>query len=342
MQRTGPVSRILRAIPGRQRFAASLRKRVAGSKSLATVLAWSASNLEHENFNMKTVAGDTSSTDKATNRRSSAISAKVLDWLAEEQYRRWKETSKAPTRSDLIREAIEISQHPERLAFTSSEDNGLHLSEETCKYIQLLISMLESEPTDTIRAIQQSLRKIYDAQQAAVLESALQRSRLQAAATIARFLRSGAVLHWGQQGWEVQKAGALLTSETVEQLMELGFIGRSSELERHVEHPSDFVHDLLSNQGMEPLDKVSRRAFRANQSRAYFEYLSELLALYQDHSILCEGAVSYPALVREKMKLGYHFAWLYLAGVLHLLGITEQLRIRFAESSLAALGSPIG
>jgi hypothetical protein len=289
---------------------------------------------------MKIVAGGTSSTDKTTN-RINKISSKLLHWLVEEQYRRWQETSKAPTQSDLIREAIEISRHPDRLAFSSSEENGLHLSEETCKYIQLLISM-QSEPTDTIRAIQQSLRKIYDAQQAAVLESALQRSRLQAAATIARFLRSGAVLHWGQRGWEVQNAGALLTSETVEQLMELGFIGRSSELERHVERPRDFVHDLLSNQGMEPLDKVSRRAFRANQSRAYFEYLRELLELYQDHSILCEGAVSYPALVREKMKLAYHFAWLYLAGVLHRLGISEQLRIRFAESSLAALGPPIG
>jgi hypothetical protein len=289
---------------------------------------------------MKIVAGGTSPTDKTTN-RISKISSKLLDWLVEEQYRRWQVTSKAPTQSDLIREAIEISRHPDRLAFSSSEENGLHLSEETCKYIQLLISM-QSEPADTIRAIQQSLRKIYIAQQAAVLESALQKSRLRAAATIARFLRSGAALHWGHQGWEVQKAAALLTSETVAQLMELGFIGRSSELERHAEHPNDFVHDLLSNHGMERLDEISRRAFRANQSRAYFEYLRELLELYQDHSILCEGAVSYPALVREKMKLAYHFAWLYLAGVLHLLGISEQLRIRFAESSLVALGSPIG
>ena len=284
------------------------------------------------------MAGSTSWTD----RRTSKISSKAIDRLVEEQYWRWKKTSKAPTQHDLIREAIELSQHPERLEFSSSEENAPHLSEEACNYIQLLISTLESGPKDALTAIQKSLRKIYIAQQAAVLECALLKSKLHAAAMITRFLRSGAALRWGHQGWEVQKAGALLSSETIEQLTELGFIGPSSELERNTEHPGDFVHDLLSNQGMELLDKISRRAFRANQNRAYFEYVNELLALYQDHSTLRDGAISYPALVREKMKLAYHFAWLYLAGVLHLLGITERFRIRIAESSLAAMGSLIG
>jgi hypothetical protein len=287
---------------------------------------------------VKIVAGSTSWTD----RRTTKISSRAIDKLVEEQYRRWKKTSKAPTQNDLIREAIELSQHPERIEFGSGEENGPRLSEETCNYIQLLISTLESGPKDALTAIQKSLRKIYIAQQAAVLECALQKSKLHAAAMITRFLRSGAGLRWGHQGWEVQKAGTLLSSETIEQLVELGFIGRSSELERNAEHACDFIHDLLSNQGTELLDKISRRAFRANQNRAYFEYVNELLALYQDHSMLREGAISYPVLVREKAKVAYHFAWLYLAGGLHLLGITEQFRIRIAESSLVAMGSLIG
>jgi len=290
---------------------------------------------------VKIVAGRTFRADKTTN-RATKISSKVIEWLVEEQYRRWKKTSRAPTHDDLIREAIEISRHPERLEFSSAEETAPHVSEETSNYIQLLISTLESGPKDALTAIQKSLQKIYIAQQAAVLESALQKSRLHAAAMITRFLRSGAALRWGHEGWEIQKAGTLLTSETIEQLAELGFIGGTSELERNVEHPSDFIRDLLSNQGMDRLDKISRRAFRANQNRAYFEYVNELLALYQDHSTLRDEAISYPALVREKTELAYHFAWLYFAGVLHLLGITEQFRIRIAESSLSAVGSLIG
>ena len=278
-------------------------------------------------------------TEKATNRGTIKISPNVLDWLNEEQYRRWKKTGKEPTQNELIREVIEIARHPERLEFNSSEAHSLQLSEETRKYIQLLISALESGWKDTIAAVQQNLLRIYLTQQTAVLESAQQRSTLHAAAMIARFLRSGATLRWGHQGWEVQRRGMLLSSETVEQLNELGFITLESDLGRDEELADKFVHDLLSNQGIEPLDKISRRAFRANQNRAYFEYLDELLELYQEHSTLREGVISYPALVREKFRFAYHFAWLYLAGILHLFGITEEIRMRFAQCSLDAIGS---
>jgi len=277
-------------------------------------------------------------TKKATNRRTIKISPKVLDWLNEEQYRRWKKTGKEPTQNELIREVIEIARHPERLEFNSNEAYSLQLSEDTRKYIQLLISALERGRKDTIAAVQQNLHRIYLTQQAAVFKSAQQKSTLRAAAVIASFLTSGAALRWGPQGWEIQEAG-MLPSETVEQLNELGFITRESDFERDDELPGEFVHDLLSNQGIEPLDKISRRAFRANQNRAYFEYLEELFDLYQEHSTLREGVISYPALVREKIRFAYHFAWLYLAGILHLFGITEEIRMRIAQCSLNAIGS---
>jgi hypothetical protein len=266
------------------------------------------------------------------------ISPNVFDWLNEEQYRRWKKTGKEPTQDELIREVIEIARHPERLEFNSNEAHSLQLSEETRKYIQLLISVLESGWKDTIAAIQQNLHRIYLTQQMAVFKSAQQKSTLRAAAVIASFLKSGAALQWGPQGWEIQEAG-MLPSETVEQLNELGFITRESDFERDDELPGEFVHDLLSNQGIEALDKISRRAFRANQNRAYFEYLDELFELYQEHSTLREGVISYPALVREKIRFAYHFAWLYLAGILHLFGITEEIRMRIAQCSLDAIGS---
>ena len=266
------------------------------------------------------------------------ISPNVFDWLNEEQYRRWKKTGKEPTQDELIREVIEIARHPERLEFNSNEAHSLQLSEETRKYIQLLISVLESGWKDTIAAIQQNLHRIYLTQQMAVFKSAQQKSTLRAAAVIASFLTSGAALRWGPQGWEIQEAG-MLPSETVEQLNELGFITRESDFERDDELPGEFVHDLLSNQGIEALDKISSRAFRANQNRAYLEYLDELLDLYQEHSTLREGVISYPALVREKIRFAYHFAWLYLAGILHLFGITEEIRMRIAQCSLNAIGS---
>jgi len=267
------------------------------------------------------------------------IGPKVLDWLNEEQHRRWKKTGKEPTQNELIREVIEIARHPERLEINSNEPRSLQLSEETRKYIQLLISALESGWNQSIAAVQQNLHRIYLTQQMAVLESAQQKNTLHAAAVIASFLKSGAKLRWGPQGWEVQRAGMLVSSEIVEQLNEMGFITRESDFELNEELTGEFVHDLLSNQGIEPLDKISSRAFRANQNRAYFEYLDELLDLYQEHSTLREGVISYPALVREKIRFAYHFAWLYLAGILHLFGITEEIRMRIAECSLDAIGS---
>ena len=276
-------------------------------------------------------------TEKATNRGTIKIGSTVLDWLNEEQYRRWKKTGKEPTQNDLIREVIEIARHPEKLAFYSNEVHRLQLSEETCRCMQLLISDVESGGKDTIAAVQQNLHRIYLKQQKAVLESAQQKSELHAAVVIAKFLKSGATLRWGHQGWEVPEAGKLLSYETVEQLNELGFITPKSDLERDEERPVEFVRDLLSNRGIERLDKFSRRAFRANQSRAYFEYLGELFELYQEHSTVQDVAISYPALVREKILVTYHFAWLYLAGILHLFGITEELRMRIAQYSLDAI-----
>ena len=323
-----------------------------------------------------------SSTEKTTNRATIKNSPGVLDWLKEEQWRRWKTTGKEPTQNELIREVIEIARRPGRLVeFHSNEAHSPQLSEETRRYVQMLISVLESGVKDAITSVQhnlqifykyiggdlehsramgkshpapgwkdlqdlkqfrehiQHLTRIYLKQQVDALETGQQKSKLHTAALILSFLKSGATLRWGPQGWEIQEAGMLLPSETVEQLYELGIIKQEPDLEHDEERPGEFIHDLLSNQGIERLDKTSRRAFRANMNRAYFEYLDQLLELYQEHSTLREGAISYPALVREKIRFAYHFAWLYLAGILHLFGISEEFRTRTAQCSLEAIGS---
>jgi hypothetical protein len=324
-------------------------------------------------------------TEKTTNRATIKISPEVLDWLKEQQYRRWKRIGKEPTQNELIRELIEIARGPGRLLeFHSNEVHNPQLSEETRKYVQMLISVLESGRKDVITAVQHSLQilykyiggdlehvrpigkshpapvwrdlqdlkqfrehiqhltRIYLRQQVEALESGQKKSKLHTAALIVSFLKSGAALRWGPQGWEIQEAGMLLPCETVEQLYGLGIIRPESDLEHDEQRPGEFIHDLLSNQGIERLDKISRRTFRADMNRAYFEYLHQLLELYQEHSTLREGAISYPALVREKIRFAYHFAWLYLAGILHLFGITEEFRMRIAQSSLEAIGSLIG
>jgi hypothetical protein len=283
-------------------------------------------------------------TAKAGNRGTIEIAPKVLDWLVGEQYRRWKMTGKEPTQNELIREVIEIARSPGGLKFNCNEAPTLQLSEDTRKCIQLLVSIAESGPSDNITAVRRNLHRIYLAQQAAVLESAEQRSTLRAATMIARFLRSSVALRWGQQGWEIQEAGMLVLSQTqtIEQLKQLAIIKPESDLERDKEPPVGFVDDLLSDGGIERLDKVTRRAFRANQNRTYFEYLNHLLELYQEHSILRDGAISYPAVAREKIRFLYYFAWLYFAGMLHLFGIAEVRRMRMAQCSLDALGSLMG
>jgi hypothetical protein len=198
------------------------------------------------------------------------------------------------------------------------------------------------EDLKQIREHIQHLTRIYLRQQVDVLESAQQKSKLHTAALLVSFLKSGAALRWGPRGWEIPDAGMLLPSETVEQLYELGIIRAEPVLEQDEERLDGFINDLLSDQGIDRLDRISRRAFRANQNRAYFEYLGDLFALYQEHSMLREGAISYPALVREKIRFAYHFARLYLAGILHLFGMTETLRMRIAQCSIDAIGSLTG
>jgi len=324
-------------------------------------------------------------TEKITTRATIKVSPEVLDWLKEEQYRRWKRTGKEPTQNELIREMIEISRRPGRLLeFHPNEAHNPQLSEETRKYVQMLISVLDSGLKDAITAVQhnlqifykhmggdleharpmrkshsalawkdledlkqvrehiQHLTRIYLRQQMEALDNAQRKSKLHTAALIVSFLKSGAALKRGPQGWEIKEAGMLLPCETVDELYKLGIIRPESDLEHDEERPSDFIHDLLSNQGIERLDKLSRRAFRTNMNRAYFEYLDQLLELYQEHSTLREGAISYPALVREKIRFAYHFAWLYVAGILHFFGITEEFRTRTAQCSLEVIGSLMG
>ncbi len=324
-------------------------------------------------------------TEKTTDRATIKVSPEVLEWLKEEQYRRWKKIGKEPTQNELIRELIEIARRPSRLLeFHSNDAKTPQLSEERRKYVQMLNSVLESGLPDAMTAVQQNLQifynyiggeleharpmekphpapvwkdqadlkqarehiqhltRIYLRQQMEVLDNAQRRSKLDTAALIISFLKSGAALRWGPQGWDIQEAGLLLPCETVEQLYELGIIRPESDLEHDEERPGEFIHNLLSNRGIERLDKISRRAFRANLNRAYFEYLDQLLKLYQEHSTLREGAISYPALVREKIRFAYYFASLYLAGILHLFGITEEFRTRIAQCSLEAIGSLLG
>jgi hypothetical protein len=325
-----------------------------------------------------------SSTEKTTG-ATIKISPEVVDWLKEEQYRRWKRTGKEPTQNKLIREMIEIARRPGRLLeFHSNEAQNSQLSEETDKYVQMLISVLESGLDEAITAVQhnleifykymgggleparpmgkshpalvwkdledlkqvrehiQHLTRIYLRQQMEVLDNAQRKSKLHTAALIVSFLKSGAALRQGSQGWEIKEAGILLPCETVDELYKLGIIRPESDLEHDEKRPAEFIHDLLSNQGIERLDKTSRRAFRANMNRAYFEYLAELFVLYQEHSTLREGAINYPALLREKIRFAYHFAWLYVAGILHFFGITEAFRTRTAQCSLEAIGSLMG
>jgi len=321
-------------------------------------------------------------TEKPTTRTAIKGSPEPLEWLQEELYQRWKRTGKEPTQNELIREMIEIARRPGRLLeFHSNEAYSPQLSEETRKYVQMLISVLESDVNDVITAVQhnlqifykhmggdlehvrpmgkshpapvwkdqedlqqfrehiQHLTRIYLRQQMEVLDNAQRKSKLHTAALIVSFLKSGAALRWGPQGWEIKEAGMLLPCETVDELYKLGIIQPESDLEHDEERPGEFIHDFLSNQGIEHLDKISRRAFRTNMNRAYFEYLDQLLELYQEHSRLRERAISYPALVREKIRFAYHFAWLYVAGILHFFGITEQFRTRTAQCSLEAIGS---
>ena len=190
----------------------------------------------------------------------------------------------------------------------------------------------------------EQLTTTYIKKQAALLRNVQEKGELQTVALLAHYLKEGAKLRWGYRGWEIADTGVRVPTRIVEHLYGLGFARPEAEHDRHDldDRPDQIVDTLLSNNPVRGFrDDVSRHVFRANQHRAYFEYLNGLLQLYQEHSVL-RGAVSYPAVLGEKIRFTYHFAWLYFAGILHWIGISEAFRMRIARGSIVAIASLVG
>jgi hypothetical protein len=190
----------------------------------------------------------------------------------------------------------------------------------------------------------QQLTMTYIKKQAALLRNVQEKGELQTVALLAHYLKEGAKLRWGYRGWEIADTGVRVPTRIVEHLYGLGFARPKAEHDRHDvdDRPDEIVDTLLSNNPVRGFrDNMSRRAFRANQNLAYFEYLNGLLQLYQEHSVL-RGAVSYAAVLGEKIRFTYHFAWLYFAGILHWIGISEAFRMRIAQDSIQAIASLVG
>jgi hypothetical protein len=201
------------------------------------------------------------------------------------------------------------------------------------------------EDLDRLREHIEQLTTTYIKKQAALLRNVQEKSQLQTVAVLAHYLKEGDKLKWGYRGWEVADTGVRVPTRIVEHLYGLGFARPEAEHDRHDlddDHPDEIVDRLLSNNPVRGFcDEMSRRVFRANQNRAYIEYLNELLQLYQEHSVL-RGAVNYPAVLGEKICFTYHFAWLYFAGILHWIGISEAFRRRIAQDSIQAIASLVG
>jgi hypothetical protein len=200
------------------------------------------------------------------------------------------------------------------------------------------------EDLDRLREHIQQLTTTYIKKQAALLRTVQEKGELQTVALLAHYLKEDAKLRWGYRGWEIADTGVRVPARIVEHLYGLGFARPAAEHERHDldDRPDEIVDTLLSNNPVRGLrDDMSRRVFRANQNRAYFEYLNGLLQLYQEHSVL-RGAVSYPGVLGEKIRFTYHFAWLYFAGILHWIGISEAYRMRIAQDSIQAIASLVG
>jgi hypothetical protein len=184
----------------------------------------------------------------------------------------------------------------------------------------------------------------YIKKQAALLRNVQEKGELQTVALLAHYLKEGAKLRWGYRGWEIADTGVRVPTRIVEHLYGLGFARPEAEHDRHDvdDRPDEIVDTLLSNNPVRGFrDNMSRRVFRANQNLAYVEYLNGLLQLYQEHSVL-RGAVSYAAVLGEKIRFTYHFAWLYFAGILHWIGISEAFRMRIAQDSIQAIASLVG
>jgi hypothetical protein len=200
------------------------------------------------------------------------------------------------------------------------------------------------EDLNRLREHIEQLITTYIKKQAALLRNVQEKGELQTVAVLAHYLKEGAKLRWGYRGWEIADTGVRVPTRIVEHLYGLGFARPKAEHDRHDvdDRPDEIVDTLLSNNPVRGFrDNMSRRAFRANQNLAYFEYLNGLLQLYQEHSVL-RGAVSYAAVLGEKIRFTYHFAWLYFAGILHWIGISEAFRMRIAQNSIEVITSLVG
>ena len=199
------------------------------------------------------------------------------------------------------------------------------------------------ENLDRLREHIQQLTATYVEKQASLLRKVQERGDLQTVAVVSDYLRRGVQLRWGNNGWEITDTGVRVPTRIGEHLYGVGFTRPESEQNRrdYGHHPGEIIGNLLSDDSITKFrDDSSKRAFRADQSRAYFEYLNGLLGLYQEHSVL-RGAENYPDVLQEKIRFSYYFAWLYFAGFLHKIGISEGFRIRMAQGSLGAIASLI-
>jgi hypothetical protein len=185
----------------------------------------------------------------------------------------------------------------------------------------------------------------YVKKMASLLRKVQERGDLETVTVLADFLKKGHNFRWSGRGWETADTGLPIPARIAESLYGRGFSDSDVELvESDIEddRPEKIIAMLLSNRYVVKLpDNISKGAFRANQRRAYFQYLTKLLKLYQEHSML-RNAVSYSAVLREKTQVVYHFSLLYFAGILHLVGISETRRIRIAQVSLHAIVSLTG
>jgi hypothetical protein len=188
------------------------------------------------------------------------------------------------------------------------------------------------------------MTEIHSRLQPQVSEDAPQKGEIQTMAMIASFVKAGATLRWGPQGWEIRQGEIPVQSDTIDQICRLEYIQGDANVNAldADRQPNELVKHLLSSEYAEKLDDVSRHALRATQNRAYFEYLDGLAELYQEHSRLYGGAINYCSLAREKFHFWRQFVWLYLAGILHLFGVLESFRMRLAQRSLDAISLLIG
>ncbi len=189
---------------------------------------------------------------------------------------------------------------------------------------------------------------IYNEELSQTLDSAERDgSELELLLLICVYLKNGAFLRWGLDGWEMSTAlGTRTPSTIVLELARLGLIesregllywAKRTKYDTGAQNLARRVEELFF-ENSSSLNPNWRRVLRTHQRAAYFAFLREIAQLHGNLTRDESEPVDYPSKFRQQLRFWYLWIRLYGIGMLHFLTpVPDHFGVRSAQDAIRIL-----